>query len=414
MELRQRAAAARATLRALDIACQQVEDGMASLQPDSAQYAHVSSAITTIAREASTLIHEATEYAKAFTVLDNAVGALSREDPTYRLRETWLDIATDQGNLVTDLSWEMSKKKAQTELEAIRGGLIQARQTILNARRQQFSDGMTKIWQKLREDRYSAFSCLYVPEPRGRGFPIEIEVKAVLDDNVRHVEVDALRVFSESQVHVLGIAAFLTRAHLLGHRCLILDDPVQSMDEDHFRTFASNLLPFLLHQGLQVIILTHNDLFSRDVSHVFANADNYTTLRIRHSRRCGCQVEEGNRRAAERLIKAQALAGEGSFEDAWRLVRVAIERIYLCTMIKHGPSDFDPRSWSNQTAESMFNQGVGKIILAIAPDAVPRLKDILDMAVAGAHDKPPRGLTDLTSAARDLRTFMEVLKIGAA
>jgi hypothetical protein len=387
---------------------------MSSLEPDNVQYASTTSAVEIIAREASILIREATEYAKAFTVLDNAVGALSREDPTYRLRETWLAIAADQGNLLTDLTWELSKKRAQAELEAIRGGLIQARQTILNARRNQFSDGMTEVWQELREDKYSAFSRLYVPEPRGRGFPIEIEVKAVLDDSVRQVEVDALRVFSESQVHALGIAAFLTRARLLGHRCLVLDDPVQSMDEEHFLTFASNLLPYLLDQGVQVIILTHNDLFSRDVSHVFANADKYTTLRIRHSRRHGCQVDEGNRRAAERLKKAQALAEEGKLEEAWRLVRVAVERIYLCTMIKHGSSDFDPRSWSNQTAEYMWGEGAGAIILAITPDAAPRLKDILEMAVAGAHDKPPRGLADLTGAARDLKRVMETLKIGAA
>jgi len=413
-ELRQRATAARAALKALDTACRHVEDGIPSHQPESANYVSITSAVEIIAREAPSLISQATEYAKAFTTLDNAVGALSREDPTYGLRETWLAIASDQGNLLTDLSWEQSKKRAQAELEAIRDGLILARQTILNARRSQFSDGMTEVWQELREDKYSAFSRLYVPDPRGRGFPIEIEVKAVLDDSVRQVEVDALRVFSESQVHALGIAAFLTRARLLGHRCLVLDDPVQSMDEEHFLTFASNLLPYLLGQGIQVIILTHNDLFSRDVSHVFANADKYTTLRIRHSRRHGCQIEEGNRRAVERLKKAQALADEGKLEEAWRLVRVAVERIYLCTMIKHGPSDFDPRSWSNQTAEHMWTQGAGAIILAIAPDMAPRLKDILEMAVAGAHDKPPRGLADLTGAARDLRRLVETLAIGAA
>lgn len=413
-ELRSRTAKVTARLSALNTSCQALNDSLSSPQPNKIQISKTAEAIDVIIREAPNLILGANEYATAFTVLDNAVGALSSEDPAYNLRAVWLDVASDQANLLLDLSWELAKKKAQAELEVLRAALIRARQTILDARRNQFNDGMTEIWQTLREDRYSAFNRLFVPEPRGRGFPIEIEVKAILDDNVRQVEVDALRVFSESQVHALGIAAFLTRANLLGHRCIILDDPVQSMDEEHFLTFASHLLPHLLENGLQVILLTHNDLFSRDVSHVFANTENYTTLRIRHARRTGCQVEEGNRRAEERLKKAQALAEGGQLEDAWRLVRVAVERIYLCTMIKHGPREFDPRSWSSQTADYMWETGVGEIFQRYIPDIGDRPKEILQMAVAGAHDKAPRGQTDLIEAVSDLRRYMQALKLGPA
>ena len=69
------------------------------------------------------------------------------------------------------------------------------------------------------------------------------------------------------QVNALGIAAFVTRSKLLGHKMLIFDDPVQSMDEEHFKTFAKDVLTHVLSEGFQVIILTHNDVFARDISH---------------------------------------------------------------------------------------------------------------------------------------------------
>ena len=89
----------------------------------------------------------------------------------------------------------------------------------------------------------------------------------MLNDGEQQREVDALRVFSESQVNALGIAAFVTRSKLLGHKMLIFDDPVQSMDEEHFKTFAKDVLNHVLEEGFQVILLTHNDTFAKDVSY---------------------------------------------------------------------------------------------------------------------------------------------------
>jgi hypothetical protein len=412
-QLRTRMATIPQMLAAFDAACEQVDAALTGSQVSDDQISHIREGIGIIAKQTQVLLHEARDYAQQFSTLENAVASLSREDPDYSLREAWLDAANAPENIAIDISWEQAKHNAQRELASLREALIQSRKSILDARRQQFSCGMTAIWKELREDTYSIFSRLFIPEPRGKGFPVEIEVKAMLDDGSQQREVDALRVFSESQVHALGIAAFVTRAILLGHRTIILDDPVQSMDEDHFKTFASGLLPYLMDQDLQVIILTHNDTFSRNVSHAFSGVEDYTTMSIRHSRRSGCQVEEGNRRAAERLKKAEALGEEGKLEEAWRHIRLAIERTYLVAMLKHGPSDFDPKAWNDQTAEYMWNSGAGDIISGISPGLEPRLKDILTMACAGAHDKAPQGLTDLTLAIRDLRQLLVKLRIGS-
>ncbi len=290
------------------------------------------------------------------------------------------------------------------------------REKLIEARRTAFSDGMTTIWTKLRSDRYSTFSRLFIPPAKGKGLPLEIEVKAELDDGLQKKEVDALRVFSESQINILGIAAFAVRSKLMGHKMIILDDPVQSMDEDHFKTFCTQLLPELLIADGQVIILTHNDTFAREISYSATGYEDYVTMEVRHSRREGCIIEEGNRRVAERLKKAEKLSEEGKMSDAWLAIRKSIERLYTITYIKHGPSTFKPLSWLDQTAEYMWDDrqggGVGKIIEKKAPNIGRRLKEILDLTAAGAHDKSAKGKTDIDNAIKDLRGLLNSLGIG--
>jgi hypothetical protein len=362
--------------------------------------------------ELDVVVAKGREYASNFDALEKVIGSLVREDPDYSLRESWLSVANDLDTTITDIRWECAKTNAQTELRRIRDVLMRARQAFLERRRIDFSDGMTSVWTRLRADRYSAFSSLFIPEPRGRGFPVEIEVKAVLDDGKQQCEVDALRVFSESQVNVLGIAAFVTRSRLLGHRMLIFDDPVQSMDEEHFKTFAADMLQHLLDEGFQIILLTHNDTFARDVSYAYIDLEQYVTMHIRHSRRVGCQVDEGNRRVAERLKRAERKGEDGELSEAWRWVRLSLERLYTVVYAKYGPDDFNPLSWLDQAAESMWNGGAGEIIEKTVPGSGVRLKEILDMTVAGAHDKSPKGLTDLTNAIKDVRSLLGKLRVG--
>ena len=193
---------------------------------------------------------------------------------------------------------------------------------------------------------------------------------------------------------------------------LIFDDPVQSMDEDHFKTFARDVIPHLLAQGFQVVLFTHNDTFARDVSYWQCNNPGYVTMSVRHSRREGSVVEEGSRRVFERLNIAEKLAGEGKLDEAWYYVRIALERLYLVSYIKHGPSDFQPESWQHQTAEYMWTSGVGDVIERLAHGAGRELKDILDKTVAGAHDAHARGETDVIDSASYIRSLLGPLRVG--
>ena len=191
----------------------------------------------------------AKEYLDAFIAVEAAIGDETSNDPQYRLRERLIECFENTSPISDDIRWEQAKRLAQKDLRLVRESLITYRQQFLDARRMSFNKGIESVWKSLRDERYSSFSQLHIPKPRGKGFPVEIELKAILDDSNEKKEVDALRVFSESQVNALGIAAFVTRAKLLGHRLLIFDDPVQSMDEEHFKTFASTTAAFMVVEG---------------------------------------------------------------------------------------------------------------------------------------------------------------------
>ena len=343
--------------------------------------------------------------------LQEAVGAASRDDAGYRLREKWLKAATLTAAIAEDVAWEGAKAQGSTALDGLREGLIELRTQIVEDARQTFSEEMTAVWALLREDSGASFSQLHVPPARGRGFKLEFELKASISDGKVESEVDALRVFSESQVNVVGIAAYVTRANRLGHKLLIFDDPVQSMDEEHFRSFATRLLPALIESGHQVVILTHSHAFGACVHEHHYDRESYATLTTRFSKRKGCCVDEGNRRATERLKLAEKAAEDGDLARAWRLVRLAVERMYLLVKIKSNGS-FKPETWSNHSADAMWNEGVGELVEEAAPGHAKRLKEIVDSTVPGAHDKPATSETDLRAAVRDLRTLLDPLRLG--
>ena len=346
----------------------------------------------------------AEEYRQALRSLEAIVGKVASSDEEYANRQSWLFCAKAQADILDDFKWERAKSAAQKDLENIRSGLMKFRGEYLEGRRVSFSQGMQDVWSCLREDTYSAFSNLHVPEPKGKGFPVVLEVKATLNDGVETREIDALKVFSESQVNALGVAAFVTRSRLLGHDLLIFDDPVQSMDEDHFKTFARDVLPPILDEGRQAIIFTHNETFARDVSYWHHERSDYVTLKVRMSQGDGCIVDEGNRRFSERLRNAEKLAKDGDLKESWIRVRLAIERLYTLTNIKHGPSNFDPDSWKDQSAEYTWSDGgVRSIVTGIDGKAGKRLKEILVMTAGGSHDKGESGFTDLMGATKFLR-----------
>lgn len=350
-------------------------------------------------------------YAGGLTELELAVGSQSGADPRYAARAQWLEVGDHAEAVALDLAWEQAKKAAAASLAEAREELKAVRQALLEQRRGDFNLGMDRVWSTLRGDAYSRFHELHIPPSSGRGFKVEIEVKAVLNDGAQEASVDALRVFSESQVHALGIAAFVTRAKMLGHQMLLFDDPVQSMDDEHHRTFADALLSELLEDGFQVIVLTHNESFAKELSFVHSAREAFETLRVVHGQETGSRVEAGHRRLRERLVRAEREARKGRMREAWVELRLAVERFLPLVQMRHGPADFEYSRWLGFTGEQMLKQGADVTIRAVSPKLADRMAEVVKWTAAGAHDGFVRGETDFARAVKDVRDTAKQFRI---
>ena len=112
-------------------------------------------------------------------------------------------------------------------------------------------------WERLRPDEQTFFSAI---KPR-KGAKRTIDFKAGLsphaDRSAAKVR-DVIAVFSQSQLHCLGLALFLARAEHEHMGFIVLDDPVLSSDEDYKVHFNSTVLTDLLKLPMQVIVLTQD------------------------------------------------------------------------------------------------------------------------------------------------------------
>ena len=82
---------------------------------------------------------------------------------------------------------------------------------------------------------------------------------------------EAVAVFSFSQIHCLGLAAFLARAMREKSGFIVLDDPILSSDDDHRVHFLHEGIQTLIDAGFQIILLTQDQGVARDLGELYAH-----------------------------------------------------------------------------------------------------------------------------------------------
>jgi hypothetical protein len=159
-------------------------------------------------------------------------------------------------------------------------------------------------------------------------------------------EIEAPPNFSQSQINCLGLAVYLIQATSVGDLgFVILDDPVQSMDESHSERLKMDVVDRLMKTGHQVILLTHLDKFAENLALVHRRRFPYRIeftgysqvgpsieekppqlkdyLNQANEYRAGnaerrCQASGCLRRAVERIIKILYQQATGSLPAEYR------------------------------------------------------------------------------------------------
>ena len=83
---------------------------------------------------------------------------------------------------------------------------------------------------------------------------------------------DVIAVFSQSQLHCLGLSLFLARAVHENAGFIVLDDPIVSSDEDYRAFFVASVVKALNDLGIQVIILTQDQKTWKELGERYLHA----------------------------------------------------------------------------------------------------------------------------------------------
>ena len=216
-------------------------------------------------------------YAATYSQLDPAIRAglssaadVKRIERTISALERWKDVQVSQAfrdveRIFTDLVRDIRTfiKRKQREVLATRDQEIKDWYAMLNPAPDVAYDGMTPGTDNL-ELRARTYSKTMFAAPN----------------------------LSTSQLNCVGIAIYLACATRTGtpFKTLLIDDPVQSMDDEHTEAFKKQVIERLLTSGYHVIVLTHMQLLANDVESLYRNRG-AVLYKMRHYSQSGPSID---------------------------------------------------------------------------------------------------------------------------
>lgn len=187
-----------------------------------------------------------------------------------------VDLARDQANLRAALIELTAQQQLADEIKQALKQIDHGNEAVVEDKFTDLSGDVQTWWDLLRPDDASFFSGV-IPRPNARR---TIDFKAGLSlsaDRSNPKVRDVIAVFSQSQLHCLGLALFLARAAKERAGFIVLDDPVLSSDEDYRKYFNFHVIEKLADAGIQAVVITQHKDTWRDIIdlHKHRNAEAY-------------------------------------------------------------------------------------------------------------------------------------------
>lgn len=184
----------------------------------------------------------------------------------------WADLA-ELGRNPAELRLAIIDRNACEALEADLSAALKevdaAKEAVLDEKFGALAGDVTAWWELLRPGEAAFFSGLGLRPGGHRN--IDFKVGLALSTDRRDEKIrDAIAVFSQSQLHCLGLATFLARTGG-GGGFVVLDDPIISIDDDYSVHFINAVLEALQDRGVQVILLTYEQKTWRAIQERYDN-----------------------------------------------------------------------------------------------------------------------------------------------
>ena len=309
--------------------------------------------------------------------------------------QEFIDLSRDLASLRESLVELAVQERAEAELQSALNQIDKGIQSVLDTKFSLLSDAINDWWSLLRGGEPTFFS-----EVRRRGRQT-IDFKGGLsqhedqsDPKIR----DVIAVFSDSQLHCLGLAIFLARAQHCGTSFVVLDDPVLTSDEDYRVNFRGPVIARLSELGLQTIILTQQPQMRRDIAtiHEHVGVDQFQ-IDIPSSTEGSVIVKTGDEFGAM-LASAAAYTHSddiGIRRDGGKKLRIATERFCKLVLVKNRKEGGDATAAVSDYEGQMLGGLVPQVVpyLTIDPSHGGKLKAICNDLNPPAHDDdyiPPR------------------------
>ena len=320
-----------------------------------------------------------------------------------------IDVAGDQDALRTSLIERHARTALQTELTAALRQIDKGNEKVLADKFGDLSDGIQHWWDLLRPGEQTFFSAV---RPR-KGARRTVDFKAGLSlhaDRSAAKMRDVIAVFSQSQLHCLGLALFIARALHEGAGFMVLDDPILASDEDYRAYFKTAVLEELIDAGVQVIVLTQDQKTWKDLEHRYLHANIDMFQMALTDPADGTTVTNTGDDLMAMLARAEVLARGGHAglrKLAGELLRNAAERFCKETLVRDRWTKGDKGAALSDYDGKNLGQLEPKVepLLTADPSHPGKLRSIGSQLNPAKHDDdtPDRGM--ITVALGDLKFF---------
>ena len=321
-----------------------------------------------------------------------------------------LDLHADASSLSTHLTKKHAYEQLVREHELALKDFDAARDDLLSSKFGSLSAEMKKWWEFLRPESLTTFESVGMRAKTSR--TVDFKVALYADEAQRADETeksktlrDAIAVFSGSQLHCLGVAAFLARSVRDGSGFVLLDDPVLSSDHEHRSGFINRVIEELVSAKLQVILLTQEQRLRDDagVRYEHLKPDLFRIEMGVPSE--GTQVTKTSDGISDKLARIKILlngSDEATRKQAAGELRDTAERFCKEVLVRHfGPpktlADFD-----NQVLAALID-ALEKEHLFKQPDHKGKLGLLKRWTNPGNHDAPVPSSSELKSTYGNLK-----------
>ncbi len=276
----------------------------------------------------------------------------------------------------------------------------------------ELSQSVRAWWDRLRPDESAFFEAV---QRRGsktrRTIDLKVGLSATEDRQGAKIR-DAIAVFSQSQLHCLGLSLFLARAVQENTGFVILDDPVLSSDDDYRPNFATSVIGGLLDADVQVIVCTQDHKSWSDIGDRWGHRGVGQFLFVRDDAVQGTEIRSQNDDLAAMLARAKPLLKsqdpEVRKEGAGR-IREAIERFCKTLLVKDRQAKGDSlASITDYAGKNFGNCGQQVMDMLVKDRADPgKLKGAHKYVTPGPHDDTPPSSSELACAFGDLKKLIK-------